>query len=135
MSSHGFLGEPPRGEGDFGPRFRWKCPRTGCKTEIVSWTETGLARLKEPHLDEHYQDDKETLAVFQSKLLSQPIRDYNKLRLTWADVTFLWTRGIAVDETDYDKSAKAAPNAEVDRNQIEWGKILDSVIRRKDEFK
>ena len=128
--SHGYLGDPGDSKGSFGPGYNWKCPRFGCRFEITSWTDTGLFRLKEPHINKHFLEDKETLEIFQSKLISAPVRDYNKFRLTWNDVTFLWTRGIRVDEADYDKTTTATPNNETDRNQVEWGKILDAVIRR-----
>jgi hypothetical protein len=84
----------------------------------------GLERQKEPHIEGHVREDKELLKVFETRLISYPLPDYNKLRLTWNDVTFLWTRGIQVDSVEYDKNAAAAPCKDEGMSQGEWTRIL-----------
>jgi hypothetical protein len=114
--------------GEFGPRFFWRCPRVGCKSninEIAAWTVNGLNIQKEEHLKKHLNEDREALHNFDQRLLQGPPRDHNKLHLTWADVVFLWSRGVFVDEVDYDKTAKDSKPAGEGMTPGEWARILE----------
>jgi hypothetical protein len=123
------------GSGMFGPKYFWGCPRTGCKSnliEMAAWTINGLNILKEEHLKKHLADDRDALQNFDKKLLEGPPRDHSKLHLTWTDVTFLWNRGVSVDEADYDKSAKNEKPAGEGMTPGEWARILERAWRNKE---
>lgn len=86
-------------------RFEWTCPRTGCRKYILSWTDSGLQKLKGFHLDQHFKEDIQTaedrLASAQRKFEATPpktVEQLTKLHLTFQDVCFLKTRYIKIDE-------------------------------------
>ncbi len=50
------------------------------------------------HEMEHDQETRDNIKKFDEALKTKPIKNYNKLELTWADIIFLKTRNIALDE-------------------------------------
>jgi hypothetical protein len=85
--------------------FEWSCPRQGCRKYILSWTQTGLDKSKQYHLEQHFKEDmqsaRDRLDSAQKKFENQPPKtsnDYQKMNLTFQDVCFLKTRHISIDE-------------------------------------
>ena len=124
MSSPGYLGEP--GGGGIAPKFRWDCPHKNCKREIVAWSKNGLDRLAEMHLDEHYKEHRDRIAKIETALsVKKKPEEYQKLRVNWADIGFLKTRGIAIDEdVIYDKLQPY--HAQWEEEVLNWRKLLEA---------
>lgn len=106
-------------------KYEWKCPRKGCIREIVSWTAKGLQLLIEAHQRDHEAKDHEGMVKFQKALT--PISDYNKLTVSWSDITFLRTRGIKIDnDIVYDPTVAYLPYEGPGLLQITWRRILEA---------
>lgn len=107
------------------PAYRWKCTHEGCRREIVSWSEVGLVRLRDMHTEDHEAEDKVIREEREKrfKVLSTH-RTYNYLELSWADINFLKTRGIAIDENvNYNKYMKHDPCYDTERK--DWRQVLE----------
>jgi hypothetical protein len=86
-------------------RFEWHCPRQQCRYHISSWSEKGVFDAKKRHLNEHFRQDTEFISAslaearerFANMAPKRP-EDYQTMKLTWLDITFLKTRGIAIDD-------------------------------------
>lgn len=85
--------------------FSWVCPRLGCRKIVRAWHEKSFQEEKNYHLDQHWVIDKQTSddaiakikeAVYNFKPL--PPEAYNKLILPWADIAFLMSRGVRIDD-------------------------------------
>lgn len=63
-----------------------------------SYSEEGLETRINLHNTSHAIETAANMRRFEAAAKKQPPRDYNMLHLTWQDVTFLLTRGIALDE-------------------------------------
>jgi hypothetical protein len=116
--------------GEFGPKFFWTCPRNGCKYSTASWTAAGLNIQREFHDDFHYKEDRDRLAAFREELVRAPKApvDYDRLHVNWADICFLITRGIAIDEdVIFEPSMKYEVNHEQNIKQTLWKRILEKV--------
>jgi hypothetical protein len=105
----------------------WNCPRIGCKKFVMAYTETGLRALTDEHIAQHIREDRE---IQQARNMAieyiGPRRDYDVLSLSQADVCFLKTRGIAIDdkiEIDYAYEPKPSGNSEL--GQGLWAKTLN----------
>lgn len=107
-------------------KYEWKCPREGCKKFIVAYTEGGLRALAEEHIYQHMREDRlasDSPAVKSTVLFRPP--DYNTLRLAAADIGFLKTRGVALDDKIVlDPSIKNRPTNESLKQSL-WVQILD----------
>lgn len=100
MADHGYLGEPP---GSWAPKHSYRCPRLGCKYETTAYTMAGMMRLADEHRAQHKREDAERLQSYV--FLQKDPKEYEVLKLTWADMCFLVTRGVKVDEAiELDKS-------------------------------
>src|ERR1700676_4517072 len=74
---------------------QWKCPRLGCKKEIATYTIGALESLRRIHEEEHEAETKENIRKFE---LSKIKVNYDKLKITYLDFTFLKTRFIKIDD-------------------------------------
>jgi len=79
--------------------------------------------MSEFHMDMHRRERTEAMAVLQNMPPRSPSY-YQRLRLNWADINFLRSRGIGLDEdTFYDKEA---PYKNVEAREVKnWSKILE----------
>jgi hypothetical protein len=86
-------------------RFEWRCPRQKCLYNITSWSEKGVFDAKKRHLNRHFVEDSQFISTSLAearahfeKLTPKKPEDYQTLKLTWFDVTFLMTRNITLDD-------------------------------------
>jgi hypothetical protein len=90
-------------------RYEWSCPRQECNKPISAFTEAGMKALRDQHIAQHMRQDREVQIkkVEEVKALPEakpelPVvfveRDYDILLMTRADLAFLKTRGVKVDD-------------------------------------
>jgi hypothetical protein len=80
-------------------KFEWHCPRLGCKKQIVAYTKRGMELLADEHIYQHTKEDHaNNLKPKINETQAYKSKDYDTLRLTRADIDFLKTRMIAIDD-------------------------------------
>lgn len=80
-------------------RHSWHCPVPSCDNpELWSYSEDGLETRINFHNAKHTAERNRAIIKFDQAEKIQPPKDYNILHLTWLDVTFLLSRGVAMDE-------------------------------------
>ena len=86
------------GGGGYGPKYKWKCPRLGCKKEFMTYTEGALQSLINIHERDHANETADNIKKYEELKKILPPRNPNKLVLNPLDITFLKTRHIKIDE-------------------------------------
>jgi hypothetical protein len=94
----------------------------------MAYSESGLRALVEEHMSQHFREDREQIQQTTALALFRPPQDYNVLKLTAHDMGFLKTRGIQVDESDWDLSADEKPS-KTKLSQSLWASILEKAWR------
>ena len=89
--------------GDYKPLedFRWKCPYSDCKYEILSYTQSSFDDRRSSHLNTHLQkmkEEREAREAKMGKLLPGYSKDPNKLLLSRFDLEQFLVHHIGVDD-------------------------------------
>lgn len=92
------------------------------------YTEGGMRTHSEMHMEQHYKDDRKLLIAFQNALNAPRFPASQQLHINWADIGFLKTRGIQIDEDIiYEPSLKYEMNEEKGIKENTWKRILEKI--------
>jgi hypothetical protein len=110
----------------------WSCSHPGCKKFIMAYTEGGLRALTDEHVAQHVREDRENQHIRDQAIeYIGPRRNHNILELTLADIGFLKTRGIALDDKiELDLAHDPKPSSSIGLGQRQWARILDRAWSR-----
>jgi hypothetical protein len=111
--------------------YRWKCPYSLCKYEILSYTEDSFDKRRSEHLEEHLKklreerEERERRLSMHLPIEPDPVEtDLDVLTINRGDLNFLKSRQIALDDKiEIDLSLPHAP--EWGEEVKNWSRILE----------
>ena len=120
--------------------YEWSCDRPGCKASFATFSQQAIDQMREEHLYQHRQEDADTEQQIaererEARELAEALnlltkKNYNCLKLTGLDLSFLKTRHIKIDDEDieFDPSLESKPTKDF-LPQKQWAEILEAACR------
>jgi hypothetical protein len=113
--------------------YEWTCSNPGCKASFATFSQEAIDQMREEHLHQHRQEETEVeikRREEEARKLAEELnlltkKNYNCLRLTGLDLSFLKTRHIKTDDEDieFDPSIEPKPTKE-SLAPGKWAEIL-----------